>query len=280
MNGYDPPEDQEPVTWLRGYPIYAAHFIVLIFVISLLVTTGVSFAKHDELLSLLTFSSKQVLNGEVWRIATYGFVNKPDLWFVVEMFMIARFGRELERVFGRRSFLRLYISIYFLSPLLFTLIGRWWPMHLEGESGAFALFIAFAALYPDMPLLFNLLAKWVAVILVGIYSLMAISTRDTAQLISLWSTVGFALAYVRYEQGRLTLPSFNLPKRGPSLHVLPDPKPKKAGTPKTLKENSMVEVDALLDKIAATGMSSLTAKERAILDRAREELLKKESSQD
>jgi hypothetical protein len=39
----------------------------------------------------------------------------------------------------------------------------------------------------------------------------------------------------------------------------------------------MAEVDALLDKIARSGMASLTAKERAKLDAARANLLKKDS---
>jgi membrane associated rhomboid family serine protease len=280
MNGYDPPEDQEPITWLSGYPIYAAHFIVLIFVASMLVTTGFSFFHHNDWLDGFTFAREQVLKGEVWRIFTYGLVNQPTLWFAVEMFLIARFGRELERVFGRRSFLRLYLCIYLLSPLLFMLIGVGYPVKLEGESGSFALFIAFATVYPDMPMLFNVLAKWLAMVLVGIYSLMSISRHDLVGLISLWATVGFAFAYVRYEQGRLTLPSISLPKRTPHLHALPDLKPKKLPVSKSPKESSMEEVDALLDKIAATGMSSLTPKERATLDRAREALLKKEPTQD
>jgi hypothetical protein len=54
------------------------------------------------------------------------------------------------------------------------------------------------------------------------------------------------------------------------LRVLPDLE-ERSGI-KTAKENSMAEVDALLDKIAQSGISSLTAKERAKLDRAREDL--------
>jgi len=40
----------------------------------------------------------------------------------------------------------------------------------------------------------------------------------------------------------------------------------------------MAEVDALLDKIAQSGIGSLTTKERAKLDAARAELLKRESA--
>jgi hypothetical protein len=57
--------------------------------------------------------------------------------------------------------------------------------------------------------------------------------------------------------------------------VLPDlPAPKPAAA-RVLKPEATAEVDALLDKIAAQGIGSLTAKERAKLDAARAELLKK-----
>jgi len=281
MNGYESSDDQQPVTWLRGYRVFATHLIVLVFVASMLVTTGVVFFHRSDLLGWLTFSSEQVLRGEIWRIFTYGLVNQPSLWFAIDMFMIAWFGRELERAFGRRAFFRLYGSLYFLSPLLLSLVGLWRPMELRGESGAFALFIAFAALYPDMPMLFNILAKWLAIVLVGIYSLMNLSDHNWVGLLILWSTTGFAFAFVRYEQGRFSLPALRFgssKSAAPKLQVVPDLRNPKSASPKPARESSMEEVDALLDKIAASGISSLTAKERAILDRAREDLLKKESS--
>jgi hypothetical protein len=150
-------------------------------------------------------------------------------------------------------------------------------MGLVGESGAFAIFVAFATLYPGAPVFFNLLAKWVALVLVGIYTLIALNNRDPVSLISLWATTGFAFAFVRYQQGYLTLPTPNLFQRGPKLRVLPDLKTDKSTSAKKDKSSSMAEVDALLDKIAQSGMASLTAKERAKLDAARAELLKRES---
>jgi hypothetical protein len=282
MSRYDTSDDDhQPMVWLRGYPFYAAHFLVLVFVVSMLATTLLLAFNGLSVLELLSFSSERVLKGQVWRIFTYGLVNPPSvLPFVIDMFMIAWFGREVEKFFGRRKFLFLYGCIYFLSPLLLALIGVWKPMQLAGESGAFALFIAFATLYPDVVMLFNILAKWVAVILVGISSLAALAYHDWAALISLWVTVGFAFAFVRYEQGRITLPGIRLPRinlfqKKPKLRVLPDLKPQKSSGAKISNEIPIGEIDMLLDKIAESGMSSLTPKERARLDAAREELLKK-----
>jgi membrane associated rhomboid family serine protease len=284
MDVYSSSDNNEPVTWVRGYPLYAAHMIVVVFVASMLVTAVLMATNATAPLNWLVFRSADVLQGEIWRIATYGLVNAPSLWFVIDMFMIVWFGRELEKTFGRGAFLRFYSCLYLLSPLLLSALGRWLPSQLAGQSGGFGLFIAFATLYPNVSMLLNVLAKWVAIILVGIYSLIHMSRRDTVGLLTLWSTTGFAFAFVRYQQGRLTLPKFRFPAKKPQLRVLPDlpakSAPKKVVPAKETRAagtTSMAEIDALLDKIATSGIASLTPKERAKLDAARNDLLKRES---
>jgi membrane associated rhomboid family serine protease len=279
MNGYESSDEHRPVLWLRGYPVYAAHLLVLVFTVSMLATTVLQFARAEAVLGWLVFYGPRVLGGEVWRLVTYGFVNPPTLWFVIDMLMIVWFGRELERFFGRRRFLWLYAGVYALPPLLFTLLGLWWPMRLAGESGAFALFVAFATLHPNAPIFFNLLAKWVAAVLVGLYTLMAVAGRDLAGLLALWSTTAFAWVFVRHAQGALAwrFPRLRLWRRTPKLRVLPDLPPAPPAAARPGNGRPMAEVDALLDKIARSGMASLTAKERAKLEAARAELLKREA---
>jgi hypothetical protein len=74
------------------------------------------------------------------------------------------------------------------------------------------------------------------------------------------------------------MPSLRMPRRRPKLRVLPKPSSPPRAIPRVeLAETAAdTEVDALLDKIAKTGLASLTASERARLEKAREELLKKE----
>ena len=273
-------EEQEPVTWLRGHPVYAAHFVVLVFVASFIIAGLLMFFGQGELLSWGVFRSDAVLRGEAWRIFTYGLINPPlratVLWFAIDMLMIVWFGREVEKTFGRTKFLTLYAVIYLVPPLLFTVLGRWLPTVLSGETGtAFAVFIAFAALYPNVPILFTLLAKWVAIILIGIYTVAGLAEHDWVSVTSLWATSLAAFGYVRYQQGHFTLPKFKLRRhRKPKLRVLPDTPVKKPATPKPVSA-SMAEVDALLDKIAQSGIGSLTARERAKLDAARRDLKKR-----
>lgn len=280
MNPYGSPDEQQPVTWLRGYPLYAAHLVVAVLVVSMLVTTVVMSTGAAAVLNLLAFTSDSVLRGEIWRVVTYGLVNEPSLGFVIDMAMIVWFGREVERSFGRKAFLQLYVCLYFVTPLVLTVIGVVRPTVFVGQTGALALFVAFATLHPNAMMLFNVLAKWVAIILVGIFTLMALAANDITRLLTLWATTGFAHAYVRYAQGRLVFPSFKFPSRTPQLRVLPDPKVTRISAAKSVHQSSMAEIDALLDKIATSGISSLTAKERAKLEAARSSLKKRDSSAD
>lgn len=272
--GYGSSEEHQPMLWVRGIPFYAVHVVVALLVISMIATAILRFAGGTLFLNALVFESGRVLTGEVWRCLTYGLVNEPSIPFAIDMFMLMWFGRELEKLFGRRLFLWLYAGIYLTTPLLFTLVGGFgWRTSLAGHTGGLALFVAFAVVYPNVPVLFTLLAKWVAIILVSIYTLSALSQRNGLSLLQLWGTVGFAAVFVLQAQGRMIWPSLPKakaasPRRIRAAEVLST----KTVTPASGSNTSMAEVDALLDKIAQSGISSLTSKERARLDAAHKHL--------
>jgi membrane associated rhomboid family serine protease len=276
MFGNEYSEDHRPLTYLRGYPIYATTLVIAIYVVTLFLTTicmamgyGETFAYYLEFDSRLVIAGKQV-----WRFLSYGLWNVPSLGFVIDMVMFVWFGLELEKFFGRRIFLRFYTILYLLQPLVYTALGLIRPTTLVGETGAFAIFLAFATLYPNAVLLFNILAKWMAIVLVGIYTLIHIAAKDVVGLIALWVTVTYSYCFVRYEQGRLPLPKFRWPRRGPKLRVLPNPPP----TGRDDGNSAQNDVDRLLDKIAKSGIASLSAKERSQLEKASEELSRKDRS--
>jgi membrane associated rhomboid family serine protease len=271
--------EHQPVTWVRGYPLYAAHFIVAVYVVSMIVTALLMAgpARFGGVLTWLPFTAAEVHAGQVWRIFTYGLVNVPSVFpFVIDMLMMVWFGREVEKTYGRKKFFMLYGGIYLLPPLVLTALGPRLPGGMTGEFGALAIFVAFATIYPNVPMMFNVLAKWAAIILVGVYTLMALSANAWSWLIAICLANGFAYLFVRYERGDIELPKFRFPRRKPKLRVLPDLKPESPPAKRAAGETSMAEVDALLDKIATSGMASLTPKERAKLNAAREGLMKRE----
>ncbi|MBL9202787.1 MAG: hypothetical protein JNL39_19895 [Opitutaceae bacterium] len=281
MSSYGYSEEHQPVTYWRGHPVYASYLVVIVYS-ALMIVTAVLGDTANRLVFWLAFDSAKVLSGEAWRVASYGLFNWPSLWFAIDMLMLWWFGRELERSYGRRLYAWLYGGIYLLPTLVLTLVGLLQPQLRFGQPGALALFIAFATQQPGAPVFFMLAAKWAALLLVGLYSLMALAARDWTTLTVLWVTCGYAHLFVRHQQGVFSLPSLPSLRRKTKLRALPDlprnrisPAP---SAPAAAPEDSpMAEVDALLDKIARDGIGSLTAKERAKLEAARADLLKRQA---
>ena len=279
MNAYRdwaPTNDQRPITWVRGYPVYVVHVIVAVYTV-LMVATAVLGTAANGLLGWTAFDSALVWSGQVWRLATYGLFNPPSLTFVLDMVMLLWFGRELERHLGRAPFAVTYAGIYLVPPLLLTLLGLARPTAYVGQPGALALFVAFATLFPGVMMLFNVPARAAALVLVSLYALISVAERNWTALTLLASTCGFAFLAVRQQQGLLRLPRIRLPRRQPRLRVLSDqpatpPAPRQSASPPI---PGMADVDALLDKIAAKGLASLTSEERARLEAARANLLRR-----
>ena len=278
MSRYFAPASDEhrPLTYFNGYGIYAAHLVVIVYCVSMVVTAGLGSA--SPLLAWLPYSNQLVLDGQVWRLITFGLVNMPSIQFGIDMLMIVWFGREVEKRLGWKKFLLLFGGSYVLPPVLLLAVTPWWQFGMAGEIGALAIFVGFAVLYPGVSVFFNLTARWAAVILVGLFSLMALANRDWAWLLAIWIANAYAYGYARHELGHFELPDLRFWRRKPKLRVLPDLPPGER-TPQTRAKPAAraeaADVDAILDKIAQSGFDSLTPAEKARLEAARADLLQR-----
>lgn len=274
---YAPASDEHrPLTYFRGYGLYAAHLVVIVYCVSMVVTTLFGLAANP-LITWLAYANYLVLDGQVWRVATYGLVSLPSIRFGIDMLMIVWFGREVEKRLGWKGFLLLFGGSYLLPPLLLLGVTPWLPAQMAGEVGALAVFVAFAVIHPGAPVLFNLTARWAAVILVGLFTLMALAGRDWAWLLAIWIANAYAYAFARHELGHFTLPDLRFWRR-PRLRVLPDLPPGGSGgksRPMSAGPSGATIVDAILDKIAQSGFASLTPEEKARLEAARADLIQR-----
>lgn len=277
MLGLAKSDDYQPVGWVGRYPIHAATLLVIIHVLTMIGTAFALAMGQETTLAQLFFSSDAILSrGALWQFVTYAFINGPTIWFAVEMFMLFSFGREVEKFIGRRAFLALYAMLLFLPPCLLTAFGSFAPMTLGGSGSLhFAVFIAFAAIYPNVELLFSIRAKWVAAVLLAIYSLQALAGHGWTWLIVLWASSGAAFAFIaRLRYGvdfspRAFWQRLKPARQAPKLSVY------RAPTKRLPDEDVMESIDPLLDKISRSGLASLTMREREKLERARSALLKK-----
>ena len=128
-------------------------------------------AADPTALDFLTFNLNGLLHGEIWRIVTFIFYPSASspFWMLISLYFYYWIGSALERQWGTSKF-----TTYYLSGMLLTVIGASIVSLITGYSipvyGAnyvnFAMFMAFALLYPDTQVLFMFIIpirmKWLA----------------------------------------------------------------------------------------------------------------------
>ena len=250
--------------------------------VSLAILTCILVAfSSGSVLSYLIFDSAAIWSGgQVWRLITYAFIHSPSgsglLWFAIEMYMLFVFGREVERFIGRRAYIALYLVLLLSPALVLTLWGLGTRTAIGGSGPLhFAVFVAFATIYPNVELLLRIMTKWVALILAGIGTLSALAAHDWQTLMVLWTSIGAAFLFVELRGAGPELVWWNkfkgLVQPRPKLHIV-----QKQNAQRPVEQDDVyASVDPILDKISKSGIGSLTTNERRQLDRARNRLLKK-----
>ncbi|MFZ4778117.1 MAG: rhomboid family intramembrane serine protease [Terrimicrobiaceae bacterium] len=259
-----------PLTWVGAFPIYTSTLLATVHAATMVLTALAMAAGAEALIQSFQFSSQAVLGHfAVWQFVTYAFVHRPDIMFLLEIYLLVVFGREIERFLGRRAFLAIYVTLLLLPPVVLSaaaLAGL--PSVYMGSSALhFGVFIAFASLYPGAEVFFSLQARWVALALLVISALQLLAY-------SMWTSLGVLLldcaaAFLLIHRLR-TGSFFEWPRFSrPALRILPHPKEEIPAEP-------LASIDGILEKISKSGMGSLTAKERAQLEKARTELIEKD----
>jgi hypothetical protein len=257
-------------------PVYATTIIVALYVVCM-IGVAVALASGAEAgLSKLTFDTTAVLrHGELWRCLTYAFVNPPDPWFIISLVMVYIFGRDVEQYLGRTGFVRLYLGFLLLGPslLLAASMVTGQPYALSQSWANFAVFLAFAALYPGAQLLFQITAKIFAFVLLGISVLQLLAGRQWPEMFVLLATAFLAWYAIRHGAA-LNLDFMS--RLRPVSHRTKRPRLRVVKNPDDEPVDPHRIMDPLLEKISRDGLASLTRREREQLERARTVLLEKE----
>ncbi len=234
----------------------------------------------------LILDPSAVLHGQAWRLVTWPVPNPPSLWTAIDIAILWYFGLQLERTVGR------YRMAFFLGALAFLvgLLGVVLGSVLFGTGGAYAgvaeisviVLLTFIAEHPNVRFLFNIPGWLVGLVIVGIQMLQYVAGRDGLGLLLFVGGLGVA-AVLAKAIGLLSevewLPTLRLPRphRRPRA-----PRAKRSRAPKgrtvvpgpwgSSAEKDQAEFDALLDKISASGMASLTPGEVRRLHALRDKL--------
>lgn len=204
----------------------------------------------------------QLLQGQVWRLFSYGFLHDQSLFHVAfNMLGLWFFGRELEQFWGGRKFFLFYIFGIFFSGL-FGLLNLLWGqgyVPIIGASGAvYGVLLIYAILFPERELLLYFVIRIPVRVAVFLLTLLSIAgflgkSDGVAHLVHLG---GFVAGWLFFKYAD-TFSAFT----GNMFHSRTDRSAKLF----TFEKKEEPTVDDILRKINKTGMKSLTQKELHIL---------------
>ncbi|HZZ28174.1 MAG TPA: rhomboid family intramembrane serine protease [Pirellulales bacterium] len=217
-----------------------------------------------------------------WQLLSYGFVHDSSGFTHILFNMIALyvFGGDVERIYGKREFLKLYISLVILAGLVYVVIAAATKgkSPVEGASGGImGVAVIFACHFPRRMLyIWGVLPVPAFMLVIVFIALDFLGSFDQSDLTAHTAHLGgAAFGFVYYRTGwnlfRLwprgwSVPSIRLPGSGPKLRVHSEPDEVEEPPDDYLTTGRVQQrVDQLLEKISQTGESSLTAEERQFL---------------
>lgn len=266
------PDNEGPLTWIGSVPVHVSTALAGIYCITLVLSALSMGAGAESVLQAFSFSSSAVAeHGSLWQLATYAFVQKPPfIFFLIELYLLVVFGREIEGYLGRAAFIKLYLLLL-LAPVLVLTAAQWtgWGSVYSGSSALhFGIFVAFVLIFPRAEMFFGIQAKWIALALLAVSSLQCLALSDYTALAVLAVDCVAACLFIGFFQGRFHLPARPVVSRPPVIR----PPAAELDT----DADRLESIDPILEKISKSGIASLTSRERDLLERARERLIAKD----
>jgi hypothetical protein len=256
-----------------------------VIVVALGVLSMIVYAFDKTALDKLDFVAYDVRHGELWRLLTWPIHNQPDIFVVLMFAIFFMFGRDLERAMGRVKMLWFVVALTLLPAIVGTLVAVISDSTSLLVTPAYGLrfveagiFVGFVARYPTARFFFGIPGWVIAAVFIGLDIL-----RFTGDRLWMWvllevlciitallglRSLGLAdeahwiprIPVARLERGprppkRRRIDSGDTVVPGPWANHVPD-------------FVDQDEIDRLLDKVAATGLASLTKEERGRLEAA------------
>jgi membrane associated rhomboid family serine protease len=247
----------------------------------------------DDLLRLgvtqfLVFVPGAILR-QPWSVLTFPLVERSPLSLLFVLLTVFFFAGPLEERWGAPGFLR-FLAVSALGGVLLSLLlaavsPRMLAMPLMGPTGAiYGMLLAFAMYWPEMEIriwgIIPVKAKWLALAsaLIGFI----ISVQSGGLGLAHLGAFGTAFLYLKgpwvpRAWGDVPPPR-KAPRKAPQKAVVPwagkkeqattspAPRPIVAAGARRAERDLLDDVDRILDKISAEGLSSLTEDERKRLD--------------
>lgn len=227
----------------------------------------------------LIFIAPSVADGQLWRLLTWFIPSEISLWTLLSAFLIFSFGSHLESTLGRvrmAQFLAVMVLIPSLVAMAFYGVGVFGaPIALAGGSLlSSALFFAFVLTMPNARFFFGIPGWVIAAAFIGIQLLSYLGQRDTGgavnYIVSLLLIVAATNVFGLID-ALPTIPSIggrSFPGRSSKGNLEAGTIRTPSATVSELDDERFraLDIDPILDQIAAFGIDSLSSDQRKKLE--------------
>jgi membrane associated rhomboid family serine protease len=230
-------------------------------------------------------------HGMVWQLLTFQFMHAGLAHIFFNSWTIFVFGRYLEMELGARRFLSVYFAGGIIGGVAQVVGGILWPLHfgtavVGASAGAMALVTVFAVLYPEQKLV--ILLYFFPVVTRAKYIVWGFAILSAVCILlpqSFFSSLlggnvangahlgGMALGWIYVKTILKNRFLVGVPDQ--EQYFQPSTPEPPAPRRRPVDEFEDEDVDAILDKISARGINSLTSKERAVLEAARKKMARR-----
>jgi membrane associated rhomboid family serine protease len=208
-----------------------------------------------------------------WQLLSYGFVHAPEIGHILfNMFALWFFGTEIESVYGRAEFLRIYlVAIAFagLAWVLMTMVNREQAVLMGASGGIMAIVILYVLHFPRRLIyIWGILPvpAWALGTLYVVVDMLGALNPGGSNVANVAHLGGVVFGFVYWRTG-MNLGRF-IPRRLSDLK-LPSFRPRlRVHDPGKEPPDLSQQVDSILEKISREGESSLTKQERRTLEEA------------
>ncbi|MEZ5379540.1 MAG: hypothetical protein R2733_23770 [Acidimicrobiales bacterium] len=218
----------------------------------------------------LVFNASDVAAGQVWRLLTWFVPSAISLWTLVAAFLIFSFGSQIEGALGRvkmAQFLAVIVAIPAVLGLAFYLLDQSGaPIALAGGSllGQL-LFFVFVLYLPGVRFFFGIPGWVMAAVVIALQLLSYLADRNWIGALHFLLTLGLIAVATKAFGLAEELPIPAIQRRSGGRAAAPAPS---AATVRELDDARFreLDIDPILDQIAAFGVESLSADQRRTLE--------------
>ncbi len=280
-------DQEKPWFRIRSYGVGTSDFLAALSLVMMIV-----YAVSPPFVSALVLRPSDVLRGFVWQLATWPLANGPSFWTIWNAAVFWFTGRQLERELGKRRFGWMLLGITVAGSLFAVLLALGFRVDepiLGGLSTiSMIVVLIFIAENPRMPFFFGIPAWVLGLVIVVLPLLSYVGARYWIGLLHFVLSIVTAaiiakmaglLSRYAFVPGSMITPKQRKLGQQPKRRRRSEPRSNPGGG--TVVQGPWVgpepparedeEMDALLDKIMAHGLDSLTGKERKRLEELRQQ---------